>query len=177
MAAEPYTAVGRIVKTHGVKGEVSVKPYAEASLDVLVGMQVWFVPPPAQMRTSTISGVRPGPKGPVVLFDGISDITGATAITGRELLVSTESLPAEWSEPDSDNDVVGMSVTDEERGDLGSVVEVIVTGANDVWVVDGPLGEVLIPVIDDVVLGYDEETDTAHVRLLEGLLDEPSEQQ
>ena len=61
-----------------------------------------------------------------------------------------------------------MSVVDEARGVLGEIVEVIVTGANDVWVVDGPFGEVLLPVIDDVVLDVDEEARTAQVRLLAG---------
>jgi 16S rRNA processing protein RimM len=49
-------------------------------------------------------------------------------------------------------------------------VEVILTGANDVWVVDGPFGEILIPVIDDVVLGTEPEGETIVVRLLDGLM-------
>ena len=62
---------------------------------------------------------------------------------------------------------------DEERGELGVIDEIIVTGANDVWVVrGGPLGEVLIPVIDDCVLEVDTETRTARVRLLPGLIEE-----
>ncbi len=70
-------------------------------------------------------------------------------------------------------DPVGLAVIDEERGDLGCVEDVIVTGANDVWVIRGErYGEVLVPVIDDVVLGVDEEMRTARVRLLPGLLEE-----
>ena len=52
----------------------------------------------------------------------------------------------------------------------GIIVEVIVTGANDVWVVQGPFGEILIPVIDDVVLGVSEDDGVIVVRLLDGLM-------
>ena len=66
----------------------------------------------------------------------------------------------------------GLAVTDVRRGLLGEVVEVIVTGANDVWVLEGPLGEVLLPVIDDVVVRVDYESRTATVQALPGLLPE-----
>jgi 16S rRNA processing protein RimM len=51
-------------------------------------------------------------------------------------------------------------------------VDVIETGANDVWVVQGTrFGEVLLPVTDEVVLDVDDASGTAHVRLLPGLID------
>jgi len=51
-----------------------------------------------------------------------------------------------------------------------------VTGANDVWVVHGPYGEVLLPVIDDVVVSFDEDAETVMVTLLPGLLPEEAEE-
>lgn len=170
MTAEPYTAIGRVVKTHGLKGEVSVVPATEAPLFVLEGTAVWLVPPPAQLRTSRIASVRPGPKGPVVTLDGVKDINAARALVGAELLALTDSLPAEWFDTEDEIDATGWTVTDVERGLLGEVDEVLITGANDVWIVHGPFGEVLIPVIDDVIIDFDEDTGTATVRLLEGLL-------
>ena len=67
---------------------------------------------------------------------------------------------------------LGLTVTDVMRGPLGEIVEVIVTGANDVWVLEGPLGEVLLPVIDDVVVSIDWEARTVTVSALDGLLPE-----
>jgi len=63
-------------------------------------------------------------------------------------------------------------VIDDERGLIGTVDDVIITGANDVWIVDGPFGEVLIPVIEDVVHEIDEDAMTARVTLLPGLIEE-----
>jgi len=136
MAETTYVTLGRVVKTHGLAGEVSVAPAAEPPFSLLEGVSVWFVPPRVRVRAARIVSVRPGPKGPLVRFAGIEDIDAA-----REL-------------------------------ELGTVVDVIVTGANDVWVIDGPYGEVLVPVIDDVVRDVDEENGTARTRLLDGLIDD-----
>jgi 16S rRNA processing protein RimM len=67
---------------------------------------------------------------------------------------------------------VGCAVEDEERGSLGTIREVIATGANDVWVVRGDGDEVLLPVIDDVVVDVDAATRVIRVRLLPGLMEE-----
>jgi 16S rRNA processing protein RimM len=172
MTPEPFVLLGRVAKTHGLKGEVSVIPAADLPFVLPVGLEVWFVPPPAAVRTGRVENIRRGPKGPLVKVSGVDDLTAANQLVGSQLLAKAVDLPAEWNEPvpDDDEDPVGLIVTDAVRGLLGEVIELIVTGANDVWVVDGPLGEVLLPVIDDVVLQVDWEARTAAVRALDGLL-------
>ena len=170
MAHKPYVPVGRVVKTHGLKGEVSVAATPGLPLTSLLGVEVWIVPPPSTQRSGRVESVRPGPKGPLVKLSGFEDLDAARAITGCELLVLEADLPAGWQEPQAEEDLVGREVEDEDRGPLGAIVEVILTGANDVWVVDGPLGEILIPVIDDVVMGVDTDGGTIFVRLLDGLV-------
>jgi 16S rRNA processing protein RimM len=170
MAAEPFTPVGRIVKTHGLKGEVSVLFESDASLDVLVGVEAWIVPPTPGLRSSRIAGVRPGPKGPIVSLDGVDSIDVARTLSGREILVRTEDVPDGWLFAEEGEDIIGFALVDEQHGDLGEITDVIVTGANDVWVVTGPRGEVLVPVIDEVVLDVDADSRAVRVRLLPGLL-------
>jgi 16S rRNA processing protein RimM len=139
-------------------------------LTSLLGIEVWIVPPPASARCGRIESVRPGPKGPLVKLSGFDDLDASRAICGCDLLMREADLPQGWEEPLTEEDLVGRLVEDEDRGALGTIVEVIHTGANDVWVVEGPLGEILIPVIDDVVMGLDEEGGPIFVRLLDGLL-------
>jgi 16S rRNA processing protein RimM len=87
------------------------------------------------------------------------------------MLAKRADIPDEWFEGAEEEFVAdGMTVRDEEHGLLGEVVETIITGANDVWVVEGPLGQVLLPVIDDVVISIDEETGQIVVKALDGLL-------
>jgi len=171
MIAGPFAVVARIVKTHGLKGEVSVVPAAETSFSLLTGLSVWFVPPASSLSTSSVVTVRQGPKGDLATFSGVDSIHTASTLVGREVLARTSDLPQEWmaaTEPTADE--IGYTVTDPRHGALGQVVEIIETGANDVWVVEGPFGEVLIPVIDDVVDVIDHDARTIVVRLLAGLL-------
>jgi 16S rRNA processing protein RimM len=171
MAPAPFTALARVMKSHGLKGEVAVEPAADLPFVLPIGLEVWFVPPPAGVRCGQIENVRRGPKGPLIKVSGIDDIGTAQKLVGADIMVRSEDLPDAWFEPvEEADDPVGLSVTDVERGLLGEIVELIVTGANDVWVVDGPYGEVLLPVIDDVVLELDWAARSVSVRLLPGLL-------
>jgi len=170
VAESPYVPVGRVVKTHGLSGEVSVAAAPGLSLSSLLGVEIWIVPPPSSARCGRIESVRPGPKGPLVKLSGFDDLDASRAIAGCELLARVSDLPSGWEEPVGDDDLVGRTVCDQDRGALGTIVEVILTGANDVWVVQGPFGEILIPVIDDVVLGVEPGTDTITVCLLDGLM-------
>jgi 16S rRNA processing protein RimM len=139
-------------------------------LSTLLGVEIWMVPPPASARSGRIESVRSGPKGPLVKLSGFDDLDEARAICGCELLARSVDLPDGWEEPAGEEDLLGTTVQDQEHGVLGTIVEVIVTGANDVWVIEGPFGEILIPVIDDVIAGDQDDTGSILVRLLDGLM-------
>lgn len=166
----PFEAVARVIKAHGLKGEVAVKPLVDLPLEHLCGVPVWFVPPPAGVTGRQLAGVRSGPKGPLLAFTPALSPDEARLVAGCTVLVRSDALPEDM--PDQDLDPVGLRVVDEERGALGVIEDVIVTGANDVWIVQGPFGQVLIPVIDDVVIAVDEYAELVTVRLLPGLIDE-----
>ena len=171
MTPTPFVPIARVVKAHGLKGEVSVEPAADLPFVLPQDLEVWIVPPPAGVRSGRVETVRRGPKGPLVKISGIEGIGAAQGLVGAELLARACDLPAVWLEPVAEEtDLVGYAISDEEHGPLGIVVEVIVTGANDVWVVDGVLGQVLLPVIDDVVLAIDHDARRVRVQLLDGLL-------
>lgn len=131
---------------------------------------LWVVPPPSSGAVARrITSVRRGPRGPLVRLSGITTPAEAHELAGRWLLASGEESPAEGDT----SALIGMEVLDRVRGDIGAVSEVIVTGANDVLVVaGGPFGEVLVPVIDDVVVSIDDASNVIHVTLLDGLIDE-----
>ncbi len=162
--------VARAVKVHGRAGEISLDPILQDDLSWLAGTSVWFVPPAEQAVSFRVESVRRGPKGPLIALEGIGSREHASSLAGRAVLVERSAVPAKYLEEEPDP--IGLVVRDEQRGHLGEVTEVIVTGANDVWIVHGgPLGEVLIPVIEDVVLDIDFESGEALVRLLPGLID------
>ena len=68
--------------------------------------------------------------------------------------------------------VIGMQVVTDAGDVLGQITDVFtVPGANDVFVVHGTRGEILIPVIEDVVINLDKETGRVLIHMLPGLLD------
>jgi 16S rRNA processing protein RimM len=66
--------------------------------------------------------------------------------------------------------IVGLDVWTAEGEYLGRISEVLFTGANDVYVVQGEKGEILIPAIEDVVLEVDLDGGRLTVELMEGLI-------
>lgn len=172
MEPTPFVQIARVVKTHGTAGELAVASFGGALDELPHGLEVWFVPPPDRPRRATLTGVRAGPKGPLMALAGVDNLDEARALAGTFLLARRSDLPEDWL-PEQGLDPIGLTVTDVDRGPIGTVVDTIATGANDVWVVaGGNVGEVLIPVIDEVILSVDEEHRSVQVRLLPGLLDE-----
>lgn len=168
MDVSAFVEIGRVARTHGLVGEVSVVMTVDLPESCLIGLEVWFVPPPAQVRSARIVAVRPGPKGPLFSFRGVAEIGTAETLRGCTVLARSSDLP----EAEEEFDPVGFRVLDATRGEIGEVVDVIVTGANDVWVVDGPFGQVLVPDIEDVVRETDEDAGIVRVTLLPGLIEE-----
>jgi len=66
--------------------------------------------------------------------------------------------------------IVGLATWTVEGEYLGRVREVLTTGANDVYVVRGPKGEVLLPAIEEVIREVDLEAGRMIVSLMEGLV-------
>ncbi len=74
---ESFVPLGRVVRTHGLKGEVSVAPATDLPFLLPEGLPVWFIPPRPGAGPTSVEGVRPGPKGPLVKLAGIHDISTA----------------------------------------------------------------------------------------------------
>ena len=105
----------------------------------------------------------------VVQLVGVNSAEAAAALRGALLYVPTEQAVRPrgqhfWHE------IEGLRVETEDGRGLGIVTEVMRTGANDVYVVDGAGGELLIPAIADVVREIDVRAGRIVVRLLPGLL-------
>ena len=66
---------------------------------------------------------------------------------------------------------MSYAVVDEVVGQVGEVVDVVDNGAQQLVVVDGAFGEVLIPFVDAIVLSIDDERKTVATRMPSGLLD------
>lgn len=166
-----YKNIARVVKPHGRKGEVLAQPLRGLPSVLTPGMRVALTPPALKRdRFCTVTSVSDTGDGDLVSFEGIDDLTAAEGITGCYVLANRDdfeldSLDAAYT------DLMGREVVDERFGSLGTVVEIMSTPANDVWVVEGDrYGEVLIPVIEQVVLDLPDQG-TISVHVMDGLID------
>ena len=154
---ERFRAIARVEKTHGRRGEVvTVAVYGLPSL-VREGLEVFVVPPALKgprhhVVTSCSSDDR---SGCLVGLSGVGDLRAAEGLVGKTLLAREADLPDDLSLHDAAR-LVGRMVEVSPTGDTGTIEEVMRGPANDVWVVRGARGEILLPVIDDVVSAVPE---------------------
>ena len=163
-----YLAVGRILRPHGVRGEVRVEVVTSYRDRLLQHAYFYIAPPdrPEATRRYPVENMR-WHRGVLLLkLGGCDDRNGADELRGMLVQVPIEqAVPLEEGEY-YDFQLIGIKVETEGGEHLGQIVEVLETGANDVYVVRGAQGEVLLPAIDDVVLDLDLDLKRMIVRLL-----------
>lgn len=168
--------IARVVKTHGKKGEVVTVAVNGLPSLVHKGLSVCLVPPALKgKRWHRVADVQDGSRGQLVAFSDISTISDAEELVGKSILALEDDLPEDLALHDP-NVLLGSRVVDETLGELGVITEVMVGPANDVWSIQGSYGEVLIPVVPEVVRGTTDEGDALLVRVPEGTLPASSEQ-
>lgn len=164
---DSYLAIARIVAPHGIHGEVRCQILTDF---------------PERFRDTKRVFLGDG--------DGTLDIERARVERGRALLKlrGVESreeaqnlVGATLSIPDSEavklprgsyfwHDIIGLTVRSTEGAELGRVAEILETGSNDVYVVNGERGEILVPATKDVVHSIDVAGGVITIDLIEGLI-------
>jgi 16S rRNA processing protein RimM len=141
-----------VEKPHGKRGEVVTVPVHGLPLMLHEGMTVACVPPALKRdRWHEVTGVTSGGgTGALVELAGVSSIADAEELAGCTILANVEDLPEGYEIHDLDA-LLGRSVSDEEHGHLGSISEILVGQVHDVWVIEGPYGEVLVPAVPEIV--------------------------
>ncbi|MCI8506815.1 MAG: 16S rRNA processing protein RimM [Lachnospiraceae bacterium] len=163
--------VGVISSTHGIRGEVKVFPTTDDSTRFLDLKQVTLAAK-RERRILEIEKVRFFKQFVIVKFKGIDNINDIEQYKGAELWIDREqAVPLEEGEYFI-ADLIGLAVMTDEGERLGTLREVLQTGANDVYEVQMENGKtVLLPVTRECVLDVDLEKGEVLVHVLDGLLD------
>ncbi len=161
-------AVGRIVGPHGVRGEIKVKPLTDFPQRFAPGSLLYLGEETFQRE---VVASRPHRGMLLIKLSGLSDRNAVEHLRGSYLFIAREeAMPLEEDEYYED-ELVGLMVETMEGELLGELVEIMWTGANEVYIVQGPRGEALIPAIAQVVQEVDLEAGVMRVSLLPGLVD------
>jgi 16S rRNA processing protein RimM len=158
--------VGRIVAPRGVDGELKVALESPDPTRFCALSRVYLgdgKAPFAVYRARVHLGQG------LLLVKGVGDREAAEAWRNAWVYVAPEDAPLLGENEYLVDQIIGLRAVTVDGEALGVVAEIIVTGANDVYVVRGAGGELLLPAIKQVIIGIDLAAGVMTVKLLEGL--------
>ncbi len=169
---EQFLKVGVITSTHGIRGEVKVFPTTDDP-ERFRSLKSLYLQTRTGRQELKIGGVKFFKQMVILRFQGIDSINEVEQYKGCELFVPREeAVPLEENEYYI-ADLIGMEVYTEEDQLLGTLRDVMETGANDVYCVETRnYGEVLIPAIRQCIMKVDVEAGKMIVHLLPGLIED-----
>ena len=168
---EQFLRVGVISSTHGIRGEVKVYPKTDDP-ERFLDLDEVILDTGREHKILEIEGVKFFKNQVILKFKGYDNINDIEKYLKKDLLVDREHAVELGENENFIADLIDMEVVTDEGKVLGTLTDVIETGANDVYAVKTPEGkEILLPAIRDCILdvNVDEKRMTVHV--MEGLLD------
>lgn len=166
-----WAAIGRIVAPFGIRGELKVFPLTDVP-NRFTHLKNGYLSP--HYTLYAIETVRPY-KGDMVLLklQGINDATTAESLRNCELCLPLDELTKLPSDSYYQHDILGLHVRTLAGRELGTICDIIVTGSNDVYVIeDANRKQVLIPAIKEVVKQVDLVEGMMYIEPMQGLLDD-----
>ena len=168
---EQFLRVGVISSTHGIKGEVKVFPTTD-DVNRYKDLKEVFLDTGKGRILMELEQVKFHKNMVIVKFNGYDNINDIEMYKGKDLLISREHAVSLAPDENFIIDLIGLKVVTDEGKDFGTVKDILQTGANDVYVIDGNDGkEYLFPSIKECILDVNLEEGKVTVHILDGLLD------
>ena len=168
---EDLLQVGIITSTHGVRGEVKVYPTTDDPRRFRRLKEVVLDTGKEKINLE-IEGVKFFKQFVILKFKGLDNINDIEKYRQKSLYVTRKNAVRLQRDEYFIADLIGLKVQDEDGTELGTVKDVIETGANDVYEVEMADGRsLLLPAIKQCILNVDVENGMMQVHVLEGLLD------
>ena len=164
-----YLVVGFLRRSHGVKGEMLMEIYTDFPEHLQPQTKVFIG---NEHQTMEISSLRSHNDGLLIRFQGVETPEEASRLRNQPVYVKSADRPPLPIGQYYQHELIGFSIVNEDRVLLGTLSDILRTGANEVYVVKRPdESEMLLPVIPSVILGIETDNRLIHVHLLPGLID------
>ena len=163
--------VGRIARTHGIRGDVLVNPETDFPDERFVEGRVLQLEMPGRSEPVTIESVRFHQGRPLVGFAGVDTMEAAEALVGAELKVPEAEIPPLPAGTYYRHDLVGCEVSDTKGQAIGRVTSVDGPMERSRLVIAGPRGEVMVPMVGGICVRVDPAAKVIVVDPPAGLLD------
>lgn len=169
---DEWIEAGAVLRPHGIRGEVIVDLKVDLLGCFFEGLEVRALTPKGDELRLRLDSAREHKGRLIAGFADVDTREAADDLRGYRLWLTREQVGPLDEDRWFVQDIVGMNVSADDGRSLGTLVEVLNMPANDVYVVRGKLGEILLPAIDDVIRDVDVESGEMVVHLLEGLVRE-----
>jgi len=164
-----FLIVGKVRRPHGVHGEMVAEVYSDFP-DHFKPQHILYVG--EKHIKVLVSSQRIHNEGLLLGLEGINTPEQAGKFRNQNLSIANSQVPVLPEGEYHHFELLGLEVIDSEGKLLGNLSEILVTGANDVYVVTGENGgELLLPAIPEVILNIDKDSRIMKVRLIPGLVD------
>jgi len=168
--ADELMAVAMVVGTHGLHGDLKLRPLPTAA-EALPQLRELYLQAPDGTRTlCRVLHSKPHKHHLLVRLAGLESLDLVQPLVGQTALARCSDLPELPADEHYWYQLDGLAVVDRRRGPLGRVVGLFATGAHEILTVAGPYGEVLIPAIPPFVVATDLAAGELRVDLPDGLV-------
>ncbi|MEG3641202.1 ribosome maturation factor RimM [Magnetococcus sp. PR-3] len=169
-----WVTIGHVMGAFGVRGEMRIRSLTDMPEDIFEYPVWWlFAPKQGSRKEMKLISGRQHSKGVIAKLEGVLSREAVQALYGAEIQIPRDQLPEWVDEPGVDGlwaDLMGCRVVERDGTELGTVHDIMETGANDVLVVRGGAeGEKLLPYIEEVVVEVDLDHKLIKVELMEGM--------
>lgn len=152
-----FLAIGKIVKTHGLRGEVILAPYRIIEDDIREISEVRIVSSGTE-KILKVDSARPHKGRYILKFEGLDSIEEGEGLRGEELLIRADVIPrtsAEWLFLDQ---VKGIEIVDSSGKRIGTLSYIMDSPAHPVFVILTDEGkEMMLPAVDEFIIETDIE--------------------
>lgn len=147
--------MGRVAAAHGIRGWVKIQPYTEY-LDSLLAYSTWWIgPEQGPWQEVKVLECEAHNKTLAALLPNCPDRNASEKLKGLLIAVPRSSLPAQPEDEYYWSDLIGLPVINEAGVLLGSVEQLLETGANQVLMVKADSGHILIPFVASAIKQVD----------------------
>jgi len=161
--SESLIEAGKIINTHGIRGELKIQPWAD-SPEFLLGFDRIFI----DGNPVKIMSAKVHKSCVIAALEGVFNIDDALKLKNKTIYIDKDEVSLDEGQHFV-ADLIGLSaICADSNVELGTVVEVLSLPSSNVYVIKGER-EIMVPAVPDFVMGIDLEAGTIRVHLIEGM--------
>lgn len=162
MAKQKYIEAGKIVNTHGVRGEVKIQVWLD-SAEFMRRFKTVYI----DSKPVAVSHARVHKGFLIAMLEGVEDINAAMSLKNKTVYIDREDAPLGKGEYFL-CDIIGAKVVTEDGTEVGVLEDILETPASSVYIVRGE-AEHMIPAVPEFIISTDADNGILTVRLIEGM--------